>query len=52
MVDTAVRRFGADHIAEGARRNGVPVYRTVTIASIVPKNVAEFNRNHRSASGG
>lgn len=35
MVDTAVRRFGAGHITEGARRNGVPVYRTVTIASIV-----------------
>jgi uncharacterized YceG family protein len=35
MVDTAGRRFGADHIAEGARRNTVSVYRTVTIASIV-----------------
>ncbi|MCX4733680.1 endolytic transglycosylase MltG [Streptomyces sp. NBC_01363] len=35
MVDTAVERFGADHIAAGARRNGVSVYRTVTIASIV-----------------
>lgn len=35
MVDTAVRRFGADHIAEGARRNGRSVYQTVTIASIV-----------------
>ncbi|MFD7495453.1 endolytic transglycosylase MltG [Streptomyces sp. NPDC059832] len=35
MVDTAVERFGADHIAAGARRNGVSVYRTVTIAGIV-----------------
>ncbi|GGV86491.1 aminodeoxychorismate lyase [Streptomyces gelaticus] len=35
MVDTAVRRFGAEHIAEGARRNGASVYDTVTIASIV-----------------
>lgn len=35
MVDTARGRFGADHITEGARRNGVTVYQTVTIASIV-----------------
>ncbi|MFF2009690.1 endolytic transglycosylase MltG [Streptomyces sp. NPDC058195] len=35
MADTALRRFGADHITEGARRNGVSVYETVTIASIV-----------------
>ncbi|MFJ2270835.1 endolytic transglycosylase MltG [Streptomyces sp. NPDC087849] len=35
MVDTAVERFGADHITAGARRNGVSVYQTVTIASIV-----------------
>ncbi|MET9552514.1 endolytic transglycosylase MltG [Streptomyces sp. NPDC006645] len=35
MVDTARRHFGADHITEGARRNGVTVYQTVTIASIV-----------------
>lgn len=35
MADTAERRFGADHITEGARRNGVSVYQTVTIASIV-----------------
>ncbi|WP_405709765.1 MULTISPECIES: endolytic transglycosylase MltG [unclassified Streptomyces] len=35
MVDTAVERFGADHIAAGAQRNGVSVYQTVTIASIV-----------------
>ncbi|MGW1408825.1 endolytic transglycosylase MltG [Streptomyces sp. NPDC002403] len=35
MADTAVQRFGADHITEGARRNGVSVYQTVTIASIV-----------------
>ncbi|MGW1427413.1 endolytic transglycosylase MltG [Streptomyces sp. NPDC002431] len=35
MVDTALQRFGADHIAEGARRNGVSVYGTVVIASIV-----------------
>ncbi|MFE7462884.1 endolytic transglycosylase MltG [Streptomyces sp. NPDC057499] len=35
MADTALQRFGADHIAEGARRNGVSVYETVTIASVV-----------------
>ncbi|MFC8074881.1 endolytic transglycosylase MltG [Streptomyces sp. NPDC057307] len=35
MVDTARQRFGADRITEGARRNGVSVYQTVTIASIV-----------------
>ncbi|MEV0776472.1 endolytic transglycosylase MltG [Streptomyces sp. NPDC050433] len=35
MVDTARQRFGADRITEGARRNGVTVYQTVTIASIV-----------------
>jgi UPF0755 protein len=35
MVDTAVERFGADHITAGAQRNGVSVYQTVTIASIV-----------------
>ncbi|MFF3955219.1 endolytic transglycosylase MltG [Streptomyces sp. NPDC001890] len=35
MADTAVERFGADHIATGAQRNGVSVYQTVTIASIV-----------------
>lgn len=35
MVDTARQRFGSDRIAEGARRNGVSVYQTVTIASIV-----------------
>lgn len=35
MADTAVQHFDADHIAEGARRNGVSVYQTVTIASIV-----------------
>ncbi|MEU8698376.1 endolytic transglycosylase MltG [Streptomyces sp. NPDC048680] len=35
MVDTAVKRFGADHITAGARRNGVTVYQTVTIAAIV-----------------
>ncbi|MEU2669316.1 endolytic transglycosylase MltG [Streptomyces sp. NPDC007164] len=35
MVDTAVQRFGADHISAGAQRNGVSVYQTVTIASIV-----------------
>ncbi|MYY03121.1 MULTISPECIES: endolytic transglycosylase MltG [unclassified Streptomyces] len=35
MVDTAVERFGADHITAGARRNDVTVYQTVTIASIV-----------------
>lgn len=35
MVDTARERFGADRITAGARRNGVTVYQTVTIASIV-----------------
>lgn len=35
MVDTAVKRFGADHITAGAQRNGVTVYQTVTIAGIV-----------------
>lgn len=35
MVDTAVSRFGADHIAAGAERNNVTVYQTVTIAGIV-----------------
>lgn len=35
MVDTAVERFGADHVTAGAQRNGVTVYQTVTIASIV-----------------
>lgn len=40
MVDTAVERFGADHITTGARRNGVSVYQTVTIASIVQAEAA------------
>ncbi|MET8328122.1 endolytic transglycosylase MltG [Streptomyces sp. NPDC005181] len=35
MVDTARQRFGADHIAAGARRNHVSVHQTVTIASVV-----------------
>ncbi|THA76990.1 endolytic transglycosylase MltG [Streptomyces sp. A0642] len=35
MVDTAVSRFGADHITAGAQRNNVTVYQTVTIAAIV-----------------
>ncbi|WP_030922048.1 endolytic transglycosylase MltG [Streptomyces sp. NRRL B-24720] len=35
MVDTARQRFGADHIAAGARRNHLSVYQAVTIASIV-----------------
>lgn len=35
MVDTAVSRFGADHITAGAQRNNVTVYQTVTIAGIV-----------------
>lgn len=35
MVDTARQRFGADHIAAGARRNRVSVHQAVTIASIV-----------------
>ncbi|MFE6680561.1 endolytic transglycosylase MltG [Streptomyces sp. NPDC057729] len=43
MVDTAVERFGADHITTGARRNGVSVYQTVTIASIVQ---AEADTDH------
>lgn len=40
MVDTARQRFGADHVTEGARRNGVTVYQTVTIASIVQAEAA------------
>ncbi|MDX3855695.1 endolytic transglycosylase MltG [Streptomyces sp. AK02-01A] len=35
MVNTANQRFGAERIREGAQRNGVTVYQTVTIASIV-----------------
>lgn len=35
MADTAVKRFGADHITAGAQRNNVTVYQTVTVASIV-----------------
>ncbi|MFD5111970.1 endolytic transglycosylase MltG [Streptomyces sp. NPDC058391] len=35
MVNTANERFGADRIIDGAKRNGVTVYQTVTIASIV-----------------
>ncbi|MFD3919383.1 endolytic transglycosylase MltG [Streptomyces sp. NPDC058595] len=35
MVDTAQERFGADRVTAGARRHGVSVYQTVTIASIV-----------------
>ncbi|MER5279550.1 endolytic transglycosylase MltG [Streptomyces sp. NPDC002809] len=35
MVDTALSRFGADHITAGAERNNVTVYQTVIIASIV-----------------
>ncbi|MFI6946459.1 endolytic transglycosylase MltG [Streptomyces sp. NPDC050422] len=35
MVDTAVSRFGADHITADAQRNNVTVYQTVTIASMV-----------------
>ena len=35
MTDTAVERFGADHITAGSRRNDVTVYQTVTVASIV-----------------
>ncbi|MEW1686961.1 endolytic transglycosylase MltG [Streptomyces sp. NPDC091265] len=35
MVDTAVERFGAEHITAGAQRNNVTVYQTVTIASVV-----------------
>lgn len=35
MVDTARERFGTDRVTAGARRNGVTVYQTVTIASIV-----------------
>ncbi|WP_393054974.1 endolytic transglycosylase MltG [Streptomyces sp. LN549] len=35
MVDTALSRFGADHITAGAQRNNVTVYQTVIIASIV-----------------
>ncbi|MFG2644757.1 endolytic transglycosylase MltG [Streptomyces sp. NPDC048370] len=35
MVQTAGKRFGADHITAGAQRNGVSVHQTVIIASIV-----------------
>ncbi|MFJ3583487.1 endolytic transglycosylase MltG [Streptomyces sp. NPDC090127] len=35
MVQTAGRRFGADHITAGAQRNQVSVHQTVIIASIV-----------------
>ncbi|MEU0952747.1 endolytic transglycosylase MltG [Streptomyces niveus] len=35
MVDTARERFAADRVTAGARRNGVSVYQTVTIASIL-----------------
>ncbi|MET9802001.1 endolytic transglycosylase MltG [Streptomyces sp. NPDC006368] len=35
MVRTAHERFGADRISAGAQRNGVNLYQTVTIASIV-----------------
>ncbi|MGY3684245.1 endolytic transglycosylase MltG [Streptomyces sp. TE33382] len=35
MVDTALKRFGADHITAGAQRNSVSVYQAVTIASVV-----------------
>ncbi|MFE6974486.1 endolytic transglycosylase MltG [Streptomyces sp. NPDC057682] len=35
MADTALKRFGADHITAGAQRNDVSVYQTVTIASLV-----------------
>ncbi|MFD9426185.1 MULTISPECIES: endolytic transglycosylase MltG [unclassified Streptomyces] len=35
MVDTALQRFGADHITAGAQRNSVSVYQSVTIASVV-----------------
>ncbi|QHY94092.1 putative aminodeoxychorismate lyase [Streptomyces sp. S4.7] len=35
MVDTARERFGAERVTAGARGNGVSVYQSVTIASIV-----------------
>lgn len=35
MVDTANRKLAADDVAEGAERNGVSVYQSVIIASIV-----------------
>ncbi|MFI1102873.1 endolytic transglycosylase MltG [Streptomyces melanogenes] len=35
MVDTANQRFGKDHIGAGARRQGMTVYQTVVVASIV-----------------
>ncbi|MEU7279961.1 endolytic transglycosylase MltG [Streptomyces sp. NPDC045431] len=35
MVRTAHERFGADRVSVGAQRNGVSLYQTVTIASIV-----------------
>ncbi|MFI8520244.1 endolytic transglycosylase MltG [Streptomyces sp. NPDC085481] len=35
MVETAAKRFGAERIAQGARRQGMSVHQTVIIASIV-----------------
>ncbi len=35
MVETATKRFGQDHITEGARRGALTVYQVVTIAGIV-----------------
>ncbi|AYG84297.1 Endolytic murein transglycosylase [Streptomyces hundungensis] len=35
MVETATKRFGQDHIADGARRAGLTVYQLVTMAGIV-----------------
>ncbi|GAA0582948.1 endolytic transglycosylase MltG [Streptomyces crystallinus] len=35
MVDTANQRIGKDHIGAGARRQGMTVYQTVVVASIV-----------------
>ncbi|MFD9485671.1 endolytic transglycosylase MltG [Streptomyces sp. NPDC059991] len=35
MVDTANKRFGKDHIGAGAQRQGMTVYQTVVVASIV-----------------
>lgn len=40
MVNTANQHFGADHISEGARRDHVSVYETVTLASIVQAEAA------------
>ncbi|MCX5389257.1 endolytic transglycosylase MltG [Streptomyces sp. NBC_00094] len=50
MVDTAVKRFGTERIAEGARAHGMSVYEAVIAASIVqaeadsPEDMAKVAR--------